>query len=552
MASFFLLIMIPFMAAQGQVVDPVPEPITKSGLSVEIENVIQMPATSNSDPLARINMLKPAWDNSGRLFIHDLRGTLYVLEGDSAVTFLDLKSQRPNFIDSPGLGSGFGMFAFHPDYAGNGKIYTTHTEATGSGEADFDLPAGTDEIRLQWVLSEWTDDNPADNTVTGSSREMLRIDTPRQVHGMQDMSFNPHAAPGSGDYGMLYLCIGDGGTTVARYPGNAHTLISPLGTIIRIDPFGSDSRTGEYGIPADNPFAEASGDTVGEIWAWGFRNPHRFSWDPAGDNKMIIGDIGERNLEELNIGFPGLDYGWNEREGTFAFDYTQRDNVYELPPNDSDFDYVYPAAQYDHDEGFAVVGGYVYRGEDIPQLSGMYVFGDIVNGRVFYVPADSLVNGEPAKISELTLTVDGQAVTLSELVNNSRVDLRFGIDTAGDIYILTKADGVVRKLVPDDTTTVGIASSGNDVPPEGYRLQQNYPNPFNPSTTIRFSLASRSTVQLNIFNANGQLIKSVVNGNLSAGDHEVTWHAANQPSGIYYYRLQTAEGSLSRKMVLLR
>ena len=129
---------------------------------------------------------------------------------------------------------------------------------------------------------------------------------------------------------------------------------------------------------------------------------------------------------------------------------------------DADFGFLYPAAQYDHEEGFAVVGGFVYRGSLVPELTGHYVFGDIVGGRIFHVPVAELLGADPltgagsAQIGELTLVAVGMETTLLAQVDDDRADLRFGIDAEGEIYILTKSDGRVRTLLPEP----GAAASG--------------------------------------------------------------------------------------------
>ncbi len=427
----------------GQLVNPLPDPIVKSGLSVNLQDFVTVPSSATSAPKARINMLKSAGDGTGRLFVNDLRGKLHVIRNGAITTYLDIAAERSNFNDAPGLGAGFSMFAFHPDFETNGKFYTGHSEDTGSDTPDVDLLVTPSRIDLQWVLSEWTADDPTANTFSGTSREMLRLNTPSYIHGFQDLTFNPNVSAADPDYGMLYLCIGDGGTTGRGYPGNTHDLRSFLGTIIRIDPLGSDGRNGQYGIPADNPFVTAQADTLPEIWAWGFRNPHRISWDTGGDGKMLIGDIGEKNIEEVNIGYAGADYGWNLREGTYLYDYNQNTVVFPLPADDSTRGYTYPVAQYDHDEGVAIVGGFVYRGNRVPDLFGMYVFGDIKNGRVFYAPVDSLVQGSQATIHELTLIYNGVESDLIDIVDHDRADLRFGVDDDNELYILSKVDGMI-------------------------------------------------------------------------------------------------------------
>ena len=548
------LINVMIMPAISQISDPIPGHITKTGLSVEIVDVFQIPASSNQTPRARINIMKNSPDNLNRLFVNDLRGKLYIIINNTPDVYLDLAALHPNFTDSPGLGTGFGMFAFHPQFAANGKFYTSHAEAPGSGSPDFQPPVAGTPIRLQWVITEWTATNPPDNTFSGSSRELLRIDFPGTIHGIQDMAFNPNAQPGDADYGMLYVCLGDGGTTSAGYPGNTQTLGAIYGTILRIDPLGTNGINGQYGIPADNPFAGAQPDTLSEIWAWGFRNPHRISWDGGVDGKMLIGDIGEKNIEEVNLGIAGANYGWNVREGTFRYDYNQNQFVFPLPANDSTFGFTYPAAQYDHDEGYAIIGGFVYRGSKVPQLFGKYIFGDIKNGRVFYTEADSLINGRQYPIHELTLTQNGVETTLSDLVSNSRVDLRFGLDQEGEIYVLTKSDGMVRKLVPDTTVTAISATPAGQV--NGFELLQNYPNPFNPQTTIGYRLSKAASVKIAIFDNTGKQIQVLVDGVKSPGYHEVVWNGRNAEnaavaSGIYFYRFTNGAFADSRKMILL-
>ena len=192
-----------------------------------------------------------------------------------------------------------------------------------------------------------------------------------------------------------------------------------------------------------------------EIWAYGLRHPQQFSWDT--DGRMFIGDIGQSSLEEVNLGVPGANYGWRLREGTFATGHavgTRPGRVYPRPAQD-DHPFVYPVAQYDHDDGAAVGGGFVYRGQAIPALQGKYVFTDFPRGRVLYIDADNLVTGRLAEIRELRLILDGRERDLVEVAGYpntygraDRVDARLGIDSAGELYLLTKGDGWVRKLEP--------------------------------------------------------------------------------------------------------
>lgn len=359
---------------------------------------------------------------------------------------MDIAKLKPSFIQAPGMATGFGSFAFHPDFARNGLLYTTHTEAPGSGKADFSHP---DSIKtaVQWVLTEWKADDPRADTFSGTSRELLRIDMVTGSHGVQEITFNPLARPGGRDYGMLYIGVGDGGSVQVGYPFLVQGKKKILGSILRIDPRGSNSANGRYGIPPDNPFArDRNPDIRSEIYAYGFRNPHRLTWSRSG--KMLACNIGQANIESLNLIMPGHNYGWPVREGTFAFDpYGDLNKVYPLPPNDSIYKITYPVAEFDHDEGNAISGGFEYNGTAVPQLKGKFLFGDIPSGKLFYIDMADIQQGTQAQIKEWNISVNGAKKALHELCGHDRVDLRFGRDSHGELYILTKGDGKVYKLV---------------------------------------------------------------------------------------------------------
>jgi glucose/arabinose dehydrogenase len=216
--------------------------------------------------------------------------------------------------------------------------------------------------------------------------------------------------------------------------------------------------TGKYGIPGDNPFAnDGNPKTLGEIWAYGLRNPHRFSWDTGGDRKMLIVDTGQAFIEEVNLGIKGANYGWGNREGTWVIDQRNEKVLLPLPKDDDKNGYTYPVAQYSHHipknyqgfYGIAITGGYVYRGKAIPELVGQYIFADFGNdARFFHVPVDELVNGKQAKIKELRLFDGKKEATFLQIIGSTRSDVRFGIDEEGEIYVTSKSDGKVRKLVP--------------------------------------------------------------------------------------------------------
>ncbi len=435
---------------------PLPEKIKYSGTDLVLEEVVQAPASAEQAPLARINKLLTLSGKKERTFINDLRGKLYELSGKTLHVFLDLSAYFPDFIDKPGLGTGFGSFAFHPDYGKNGLFYTTHTEKADAAHSDFAY-ADSIKVALQWVLTEWNMKDPSSANFSGSHREVLRINMVGAIHGVQEIAFNPLADPGNPDYGMLYIGIGEGGVTGSGYPFLCHDPGRPWGTIFRINPRGNNSRNGAYGIPGTNPLVDDKG-AITEIWAYGFRNPHRLSWYKSenGETKMLASDIGQDNVEEVNLIEPGADYGWNVREGTFRlYPKVDASKVYPLPENDRGF--TYPVAQYGHDEGNAISGGFVYIGKDIPTLQGKYIFGDIPGGKLFYVESDQLKPGRQAVVQRLGLQVGGKETTLEQLTKNKRVDLRFGEGPGKELYIFTKADGKVWKIAGVSNGTHDLA-----------------------------------------------------------------------------------------------
>lgn len=431
--------------ASGQaagLANPIPDAIVKSGLQLSLQEVATAPATADKVPLARINKMLVLPGKKDRQFIADLRGILYEWQNGQLQVYMDMNKERPGFIHTPGLATGLGSYAFHPQFYKNGLFYTTHTEKPRSAQADFAI-ADSIKTSLQWVLTEWKVTNPKSAVFSGKPRELWRIDMVSGIHGVQEITFNPYAGPGSADYGLLYIGIGDGGASEKGYYWLCNSNSRMWSSVIRIDPLGRNSRNGKYGIPANNPFVkEQIPDALPELFCRGFRNPNRISWTPSG--QMLITDIGHANAEEINLGIAGADYGWPEREGTFVINHRAKmDKVYALPEVDQP--YSYPAAQYDHDEGKAISGGFVYTSKDFALLTGKYIFGDIVNGRVFYIDS-SLTPGEQTPILEMEVVVAGKVTSFRELSGSKKTDLRFGFGLNNELYLFTKADGKIYKV----------------------------------------------------------------------------------------------------------
>jgi len=265
------------------------------------------------------------------------------------------------------------------------------------------------------------------------------------IHGVQEICFNPNSKPGDEDYGLLFIGIGDGGCTENGYAFLAHSPQTIWGTVLRIAPSGHNSANGKYGIPASNPFVNNKND-LAEIYAYGFRNPHRITWTSS--NKMIVCNVGHGNIESIDLIQKGNDYGWPIREGEFMLHpYGDLNKIYPLPSNDSSYKITYPVAEYDHDEGKAICGGFEYTGNAIPQLKRKFLFGDIPTGRLFYVDVKDLQQGKVAPIKEWNIALNNSMQKLKDLCHDDRVDLHFGKDADGELYILTKADGKIYKLI---------------------------------------------------------------------------------------------------------
>ncbi|MBS1748961.1 MAG: PQQ-dependent sugar dehydrogenase [Bacteroidetes bacterium] len=428
------------------ITDPIPERIKFDGLVVNLTEVTQFPATAdnNKPPLARITKLdfEP---NTNNLFIVDLNGKLYTLKNGKPVLYMDMIKLKPKFIHVPGLATGMGSFAFHPNFSKNGIFYTTHCEPPRTVKAEFDY---SDSVKatVQWVITEWKADDPKADSFAGSNRELFRVDMVSGIHGVQEITFNPLAKPGDKDYGLLYISVGDGGCVENGYPFLVLSKEKIWGTVLRIDPMGHNSANGKYGIPASNPFVKNKNSKLpAEVYASGFRNPHRITWTKNGD--MLVCNIGQHHIESVNLIRPGNDYGWPIREGRFVIDpHHNINNIYPLPADDSAYKITYPVAAFDHDEGVAITGGMEYWGNTIPQLKGKYLFGDIPSGRLFFLNTAEIQQGKRATIKEWKITFNGAPATLKDICGSQRVDLHFGRDEKGELYIMTKADGKLYKL----------------------------------------------------------------------------------------------------------
>ena len=310
-------------------------------------------------------------------------------------------------------------------------------------------------------LLEWTAATPDAETYDGGpSRELLRFEQPFGNHNAGQLAFNPLASPGDTDFGLLYMGSADGGSGGDPL-GAGQNLAVAFGKILRIDPLGSNSANGEYGIPADNPYSnDGRDDTVDEIYASGLRNPQRFDWDRQNGN-LYVADIGQGIIEEISLVTRGANLGWNTWEGSFRF-IGRREVSLTDPRGETGF--TYPVAEWGHRDPLmlrrraAVTEVVVYRHDDVPQLTNRLIFGDNVSGEVFFVDADDLPDGGQDPIRRILFSYNGETQTLLQLIQAknaergqdqaSRASLRFGTGFAGQVFLLNKGDGVVRLLVP--------------------------------------------------------------------------------------------------------
>jgi glucose/arabinose dehydrogenase len=401
---------------------------------------IDLVAEGLTSPVA----LVPVPDGGGRLFIVDQVGLIRILMSDGTLLtdpFLDVRDRMVSlqtFFDERGL---LGL-AFHPDYATNGRFFVYYSAPLRDGG-----PSGYNHTsHISEFMVSAGDPNVAD---PASEQILLQVDEPQLNHNAGGLAFGPTD-------GYLYISLGDGGGAndnqlghvedwyEANGGGNGQDITDNLlGSILRIDVDTGDP----YGIPADNPFTGVLGcaDGCDEIFAYGLRNPYRFSFDMGGSHNLFVGDAGQALWEEVSLVEKGGNYGWNVKEGTHCFDAENNtqspaecpDTVGAGHPRAGD-PLIDPVIEYANQQqpgglGTVVVGGYVYRGDGLRQLRGRYIFGDW--SRSFSQPDGSLFAAKARKnglwqIQELLIQghPDGR---LGHFV------LGFGQDLQGEVYVLT-------------------------------------------------------------------------------------------------------------------
>lgn len=393
-------------------------------------------------------VLLPALDSSGRLFIVDQVGVIRVLDADGRLLkepFLDVRERMVELDESYDERGLLGL-AFHPDYSKNSRFFIYYSAPLREG-----APEGWSSTSRVSEFSVSDDPNRADS---GSERVLLRVDQPQLNHNAGQITFGPD--------GYLYVPLGDGGGAndeevghvedwyEVNDGGNGQDLTTNLlGTILRID---VNSREGNkaYAIPNDNPFVDQEG--AEEVWAYGFRNPWRISFDT--DGTLYAADLGQELFEEVNIVEKGGNYGWNVKEATHCFATRTPEQPPQSCPDSTPGGepLINPVLEQSHDVGIAIIGGYMYRGAAFPALKGKYLFG---NHAIKEHHEGILLAASPTPNAlwpfEQLRVVGGEEGRLPGRL------LSLGVDGSGEPYVLTKETegpvgntGKVYRLVPTE------------------------------------------------------------------------------------------------------
>lgn len=419
--------------------------------------------------------------NDSRMFVVEQSGTIKIVDEQGNINenpFLDIED-RINYGGEKGL---LGL-AFHPDYQTNGLFYVNYSNPDGDTHvSEFSVSESDPDLA-----------NP------DSERILLTIDQPYSNHNGGEIRFGPD--------GYLYIATGDGGS--AGDPENrAQDMTTLLGKILRIDVNGDP-----YGIPPQNPFVDDP-QASDEIWASGMRNPWRFSFDrETGD--LWIADVGQNEYEEVNFepagSDGGLNYGWRCYEGNHEYNTDDCQNQ---------GTYTFPVHEYSHSEtgGCSVTGGFVYRGDEYPNMQGHYFFTDYCNDKIWTLYDD---NGN------WETTFQGQFSG-----NNFAT---FGEDAAGELYVAGLSTGTIYKII--DTSTTGINS--NEKP----EIANAYPNPF--TDFLKVQLKNKQIeARIELSSLKGKVVYSERTSLQTA-----RIFTKNLTPGVYLLKVTTANETYVKKVI---
>ena len=397
----------------------------------------------------------------------------------SSVWF-DVSTQLDLNLDNRAHG-GLRSFAFHPDFESNGKFYVSALVDRPSVTTGLNY-LGTSQpgpgIRADSALVEFTYDHAENKVGADSARELFRIAMPVYDHPIKQISFDPFAKVGDENYGLLFVNHGDSSAQPAR-DGGGLNMDDGLGKVLRIDPLAAE--TLPYSIPSSNPFADSNDGALPEIFALGFRNPHNLSFAERtdGTTQLVVADIGRSHVEEINLVDRGQNYGWSTREGPLvhlqAIDGSFGNGIAPLPSDEANENsgqgFVYPATMFDHrlvNASLAITGSHVIQNGS--SLSGQYVFGEFGStGMLLHASFDELQaattsldssdsdRDEPSELTYanpalLSISFDHdnnpntprqEHDTTTSMLDRNRSELRFGRGHLGELYLTSKATGVI-------------------------------------------------------------------------------------------------------------
>jgi len=440
--------------------------------------------------------LQHAGDGSNRLFVVEQAGRILVFpntaDAEHATVFLDITARVNNQGNEEGL---LGL-AFHPDYATNGYFFVNYT--------------ARDPRRT--VIARYTV-SPTQPDIANNDSELLvlQFDQPFSNHNGGQIAF--------GKDGFLYIATGDGGSG-GDPQNNAQNRRNLLGNILRIDVDRQENGM-NYGIPEDNPLAGNDGGLREEIWAYGLRNPWRFSFDSV-TGTLWTGDVGQNRFEEINIVEKGKNYGWRIMEGFACYN----------PPSGCDQSGLeLPILDYGRADGASITGGYVYRGSDVPFLYGKYVYGDFVSGRIWVLE----YNG-PDELHNSLLLSSGLNIA------------SFGVDQTNELYCCA-FDGNIYRFAAG-ATAIDVPSK-----PSSVLIDSIYPQPAMPSIhhslTVRFRLPFAASIRLLLHDMLGRNVLVLTEGQFNEGTHTVVTPTRVLSPGLFYLSLETQDMRTVRKLLVM-
>lgn len=334
-----------------------------------------------------------AGDGSNRVFVIEQKGKIRVFENNASAKTAGIYLDIEHKVSSEGEMGLLGL-AFHPNFKQNGYFYVNYTKRKP----------------LETIIARYKVASSAANKVDASSETiLLKISQPYDNHNGGKIAFGPD--------GFLYIALGDGGAWGDQH-NYAQNRSSLLGKILRIDI--DKTEKGNYGIPTDNPYVNNKEGFREEIYAYGLRNPWRFSFDTK-TGQLWVGDVGQNEFEEIDIITKGGNYGWRLKEANRCYN----------PRKDCDNgNLTDPIHQYPRSEGVSISGGFVYRGATVPLLQGKYIYADYSNGKVW------------------ALSFDGNKKTNNQLLTNEGGSVSaFGEDADGELYVLDHNSGTIKRFV---------------------------------------------------------------------------------------------------------